>query len=65
MKDDSKAFEAIRRVLAIHVPETEYPDYRTGQFPCEECNRSDQEGLHPTFWPCPTVRAIKEAIQED
>lgn len=26
---------------------------------CEECNRADHEGLHPTEYPCPT-RAIAE-----
>lgn len=57
---------AVENVLELHVPETEYgPDYYSGNYPCVECNRSDQEGLHPTPWPCPTVEAIQQAVSSE
>ena len=60
-----KTLTALTTILNLHTPVTEYgPDYFTGQYPCEECNRSDQEGLHPTTWPCPTIQAIQQATTE-
>lgn len=60
-----KTLTALTTILELHTPVTEYgPDYFTGQYPCEECNRSDQEGLHPTTWPCPTIQAIQQATTE-
>lgn len=60
-----RALDALNKVLELHVPETEYgPDYYSGKYPCVECNLSDQEGLHPTLWPCATVQAIEGAINE-
>ena len=60
-----KLLRGVRAVLELHVPETEYgPDYYSGKYPCIECNRADQEGLHPTPWPCPTLEALQEAIND-
>ena len=60
-----RALSALDSVLGLHVPKTRYGlDYYSGQYPCVECNMSDQEGLNPTPWPCPTVQAIEGAINE-
>ena len=60
-----RALSALDSVLELHVPKTRYGlDYYSGQYPCVECNMSDQEGLNPTPWPCPTVQAIEGAIND-
>ena len=55
-----QAVAALREVAKLHQPSPySYPD---GSAPCRECNRSDSTGLAPTWWPCPTLRAVTEAL---
>lgn len=64
-----RAFEALRKVLELHVPRDTYYDADPQQ--CEHC--ADQchsySGLHcespDAPWPCPTVRVITEALAGD
>lgn len=51
---------ALRAVLDLHILDDEFPNDPVKK--CVACNLSDREGLDPTPWPCPTVRAIADAL---
>lgn len=68
--EDTKSFELVRNrlphvlaavesVLALHKPGTVMPS-RSGLPQCIECSDADSSG--PVPWPCPTVRAITDAL---
>lgn len=51
---------AVSKLLELHRPGDWWPI--AGERHCIECNRADQEGLDPTWWPCPTVISIREEL---
>lgn len=55
-----QAVAALREIAKLHQPN--WPSRSDDGTPCKECNRSDCTGLNPTWWPCPTLRAIINAL---
>lgn len=53
--------QAVKAVLAVHVPfgEDEADSWPPGD--CSECSSYDHEGLLGCKWPCPTVQALIDA----
>lgn len=65
--DNERAIEALRAVLALHVPGdgssqgwTTHDDYGSIEPYCAGCEANDEYAVE---WPCATVRAIATALQ--